>query len=709
MATLEDLVSQIPDERLRKGVAAEVKALKKTKRFGLVFEEHLPETVRLPRLPVKPGELVALKVESGNRPWRVKSINKRTAICERAVEGYPGATETNKELPVSDLVVVRSFGDPIYPALVPVDCVDRGGPDKPWHVLINADNFHALQLLLYCYEGKVDALYLDPPYNTGARDWKYNNDYVDKNDSFRHSKWLSMIKKRLSLSKRLLKPDGVLIITIDENEVHHLAVLLEELFPDALRQMVSICINPSGVSGDGLSRVEEYAFFCFCGGAQPNRMADDMLSDETAKSQDSVAWESLLRRGNAWYREVRKNLCYPVLIDPKTSRIAGVGQPFTGNDESARPSRIDGKFAAWPVRTDKRLGIWRVDGKKLLELAAQGYAYVTTFDEARDTWTIKYLMDGTVKAIKAGEIEITGRGKYGEVSLRLTQPNRVVPKTMWHRGRHIAGGSGGTQVLTALLGQRDLFSFPKSVYSVSDVLEIATADRKDALIVDFFAGSGTTYHATCLLNVADGGRRRSVLITNNEVKESLASQLNKSGQFAGDPKFDEAGICESVTWPRCRAVTTGKRADGVPVEGHTLDGREYAEGFEENLEYFRLDFIDPSEVARGDAFQAILPVLWLMAGCLGKRADSKGSQKWFIPKQSPFAVLIIEKDFRAFRDELAKRQDIEWVFLVTDSEENFALMRRALGRKFQCVQLYKSYLENFRLNTPAALREGGVR
>jgi len=97
---------------------------------------------------------------------------------------------------VTELVVVRSFGDPIYPALVPVDRVARGGPDKPWHMLINADNFHALQLLLYAYEGKVDVIYIDPPYNSGARDWKYNNDYVDKTDSFRHSKWLSMMKKR---------------------------------------------------------------------------------------------------------------------------------------------------------------------------------------------------------------------------------------------------------------------------------------------------------------------------------------------------------------------------------------------------------------------------------------------------------------------------------------------------------------------------------
>src|ERR1043165_9023335 len=113
MAKVEDLIAQIPDECLRRAIAAEVKALKKTKKFGLVFEEHLPETVRLPRLPVNVGELVALKRESGNNLWRVKRIEKSIASCDAAVEGYPSSKQTNKEFPLSDLVVVRNFGDPI--------------------------------------------------------------------------------------------------------------------------------------------------------------------------------------------------------------------------------------------------------------------------------------------------------------------------------------------------------------------------------------------------------------------------------------------------------------------------------------------------------------------------------------------------------------------------------------------------------------------
>ena len=198
MAKIETLISTIPDLRLRKALADEVKLLKKSKKFGLVFEEHVPETVRVPSLPIRPRELVALKRESGNQVWRVASVTGAMASCE-PTGGEEG--DSPKEMRLSDLVVVRNFGDPIFPALVPIDRVERGGEEKPWHLLLNADNFPALQLLLFAYERKVDVIYIDPPYNTGARDWKYNNDYVDRADAWRHSKWLSMIKKRLLLHR----------------------------------------------------------------------------------------------------------------------------------------------------------------------------------------------------------------------------------------------------------------------------------------------------------------------------------------------------------------------------------------------------------------------------------------------------------------------------------------------------------------------------
>ena len=213
MARLEDLIKDIADARLRNQIAAEVGKLKARKKFGLVFEQHLPEVVQLPGLPVKPGARVAKRTDKNAGFFLVTN-----AVNGKRVSILPERGGGEEVFPKDELVVVKRFGEPMYPALVPVDRITRVA-GKPFHTLINADNFHALQVLLYCYEGCVDAIYIDPPYNSGARDWKYNNDYVDRSDQYRHSKWLSMMKRRLELAKRLLKRDGVLIVTIDENEI----------------------------------------------------------------------------------------------------------------------------------------------------------------------------------------------------------------------------------------------------------------------------------------------------------------------------------------------------------------------------------------------------------------------------------------------------------------------------------------------------------
>lgn len=700
MAKIEDLVAQIQNERLRKAIAAEVKALKKTKKFGLVFEEHLPETVRLPLLPVRVGELVALKRESGNELWRVKRLYKGTASCEKAIDDEEVLKPPDKDFPLTDLVVVRSFGEPIYPALVPVDRVQRGGPDKPWHVLINADNFHALQLLLYAYRGKVDVIYIDPPYNTGARDWKYNNDYVDKSDTFRHSKWLSMMKKRLVLAKRLLKPDGVLIVTIDEHEVHHLGVLLEDQLPEYARQMVTIVINEKGVAQGRLSRVEEHALFCFEPEAELAPQNDDLLADQA--SIKIPRWERLLRGGTNSRREDRKKLFFPIYVDPTKPTITGFGEPLPF-EQLPKVDPSDEKKIAWPIRTDQSLGNWRVSPPTLREYLKKGYVKLGGYDAARKTWTVLYLGRKAQKQIESEAIKVSGRDPVtGAVKLEFAAGEQRQIKTVWHRATHDSGNYGSS-MLKAVLGEGGLFAFPKSLYAVRDTLNIVTSKRPDALIVDFFAGSGTTLHATVLLNSEIGGRRQCILVTNNEVTEKRERALAEKRYFPGDAEFEKHGIAESIAWPRCKWSLTGRRDDGSLLEGDYLNGRHLQEGFEENMEYLRLRFLDPAQVERGEAFQAILPILWMIAGCHGEREDSKGSQAWFIPKRSPFAVLIKEKEFRAFREKIVERKDIEWVFLITDSEENFSTMRRLLGRRYECVQLYKNYLENFRLNTQEAL------
>lgn len=216
MARLEDKIAEIADTPLRQAIAEEVTKLKKRTRFGLVFEEHQPEVVPVHGARIKRGERVAKKTGSLAEVWRVLEIADGQALCEKekVKAGKPDEVGEHETFAVEQLVIVRRMGEAIYPALTPMNAISNGDPAQPHHVLIEADNYHALQLLLFPYENKVDCIYIDPPYNTGARDWKYNNDYVDGNDAWQHSKWLTFMAKRLRLAKRLLNPEtGVLIVT----------------------------------------------------------------------------------------------------------------------------------------------------------------------------------------------------------------------------------------------------------------------------------------------------------------------------------------------------------------------------------------------------------------------------------------------------------------------------------------------------------------
>ena len=220
LALLQELIKQIDDPALRDRIMLETNKLMKQKKFGLVFEEHLPECTPLYDVPVKVGAKVALKTGYVSDIYTVLKIDDAGVLCDRR------ENHEQKLFALNDLVVVAEFGELIYPTLQMLDSVENAPDSDLWHTLIEADNYHALQLLIYLYAEKVDCIYIDPPYNTGAKDWKYNNDYVDSNDQYRHSKWLSMMEKRLKLAKKLLNPkDSVLIVTIDEKEYLHLGCL----------------------------------------------------------------------------------------------------------------------------------------------------------------------------------------------------------------------------------------------------------------------------------------------------------------------------------------------------------------------------------------------------------------------------------------------------------------------------------------------------
>ena len=316
MAAINDLIRQIEDKNLRDRLQQEVARLSKQKKFGLVFEDHIPECTPLYGVAVRKGSLVAVKGEDIRDVYFVSAISDGTAAIVNK------ATGEKSERPLDTLVAVAQFGEPIFPSLIPMDSVENAPDSNLWHTLIEADNFHALQLLEYLYPKQVDCIYIDPPYNTGARDWKYNNDYVDSSDSYRHSKWLSMMQRRLKIAKRLLNPENsVLIVTIDEKEYLHLGCLLEEMFPEARIQMISTVINPKGNRRDNeFSRCEEYIYFIYIGAAAIISNGTDMLreveEDEIGDSKDkSVRLRALLRQAsNHGKRTDRPNLFYPLLL-----------------------------------------------------------------------------------------------------------------------------------------------------------------------------------------------------------------------------------------------------------------------------------------------------------------------------------------------------------------------------------------------------------
>lgn len=589
MAVIKNLLQQITDPVLRERLAQEVNRLSKNKKFGLVFEEHVPECTPLYSVPIKRGSFVARKTGKMNNIYIVKEIDGETATCMDKI------TLEIEAIPLSEIVSVAQFGEPIFPSLEPIDKVLNAADDNLWHTIIEADNYHALQLLEYLYEGKVDCIYIDPPYNTGARDWKYNNDYVDSNDAYRHSKWLSMMKKRLKLAHRILNPEtGVLIVTIDEHEVHHLRTLLEEVFPEAYIQMVTDVINYKGVSQDYFARVEEYIIYVFMPQANLSSWYDRMLGESETFSK-KVTWASLLRRGSDSYRQDSPNLYYPILIDEKNNRVVKAGDVLPLGSHPDYDATIDGYRAAWPVRTDLSEGRWSMSNDTLNQMIEIGYVSVGKFDAKRKTWPIKYLFKKQREQIERGEIIITGRDNVtGAVNVEYSGEINQLVRTVWYRNSHNAG-TYGTDMITNILNKPNTFSFPKSLYAVHDAVGIIIKDNPNALIVDFFAGSGTTLHAVNLLNAEDDGKRRCILVTNNEVSEAEARELKAAGYQPGDPEWESRGICRSVTWPRTEYSILGKRADGTILTGEYFTNLTTDK--EVNRSFYQLGFVeDPTRL-----------------------------------------------------------------------------------------------------------------
>ena len=690
MAAINDLIAQIQDPILRAKIEQEANKLSKQKKFGLVFEEHLPESTRLYGVPIRKGSMVTLKNDKSGQTFVVLRKTSDTAVC------LPREGGDTVMHPLSDLVMVAEFGEPIYPYLEPMDSVCNAPDSDLWHTLIEADNYHALQLLEYLYAGKVDCIYIDPPYNTGAKDWKYNNDYVDGNDTYRHSKWLSFMQKRLKIAKKLLNPnDSVLLVTIDEKEYLHLGCLLEEVFPNAKIQMVSITINPSGAVRKNLfARSDEYMYIVLLGDAhvtQPKGTGDEV----------EVRWWYLRRLEYSSRREAGRPLqFYPIYVNLQTNKIVKIGEPLAPGEDRHTVPTMDGCATVFPVRDDGLEMVWGVTGDTLKKLIDEKVIQVLpNTNSPYQPYTIKYLSANYKKKIEDGRWAERGFREDGskivvEVGGKITRPTTVWKDSSYESKQY------GTTILKNIV-ITDRFSFPKSLYAVRDSIRYFTLDKPNALIIDFFAASGTTLHAVNLINAEDGGNRRCIMVTNNEVSADEAKTLSAQGYQPGDSEWEKLGIAKYVTWPRTVCSIEGHDVNGKPLKGNYLVGdRPMADGFKANAAFFKLGFLDKTSVALGRQFKEMLPTLWMKAGAYGSCPNLDGAETpdMLILPQNKFAVLTNEASFEEFAEKVNGIPQIETVYIVTDYEIGYRSMIKNIDAP-NTYQLYRDYLDNFRINT----------
>ncbi len=698
MAAINDLISQIQDETLRNRIQEEVSKMAKQKKFGLVFEEHMPESTPLYDMPIKRGCNVMLRDSKDDKAiYVVLKVEGNTAVCVKPEQKDEAVT-----FELKDIVRVAEFGESIYPYLKPLDSVCNAPDSNLWHTLIEADNYHALQLLEYLYAGKVDCIYIDPPYNTGAKDWKYNNDYVDGNDAYRHSKWLSFMQRRLQLAKKLLNPaDSVLIVTIDEKEYLHLGCLLEEMFPEARMQMITTVISAKGVVRTGqLSRVEEYIFILEWGGSCVCSSIYNMLDDEVKKESDrSIEWLGFRRRAPQAKRNSRPNQFYPIYVNNVDGNIASIGDVVQHGIDRNSIFVPDGCTALWPLSKDGDERLWSLVPEQARLNFEKGYLKVNNWNSANKSGTVYYLPSGTIKDIENGKATIVGYNTDGSVEAKYHSEGTTPPKRVWNMKTHNAE-TYGTNILNAIIGKR--FDYPKSLYAVHDVIRFFVANKPNAIIVDFFSGSGTTLHAVNLLNAEDGGHRRCIMVTNNEVSADEAKMLKDKGYQPGDAEWEKLGIAHYVTWPRTVCSIEGHDVNGNPLKGDYLGSEppmHMADGFKANAAFFKLGFLDPTAVSLGMRISEMLPTLWLKTGAKGKCPELTGEQvpDMLILPENQFAVLINESTFADFAEKLAEHPEIQTVFLATDYEVNYQSMVKNLNVT-EVYQLYRDYLDHFRVN-----------
>ena len=395
---------------------------------------------------------------------------------------------------------------------VPERAIVSDAPDAPNHILIEGDNLEALTALAYTHEGKIDVIYIDPPYNTGNKDFVYNDSFVDKEDGYRHSKWLSFMNKRLQIAKSLLASGGVIFISIDDNEQAQLKMLCDEIFGSSNFITNIIWQSTAGSNtGNEIVTTTEYVLVYTLNRSiahfdgQPLSADTFKLSDEYVKERGRYTLDKLdRRRVGGHYSEA---LNFPIEMPDGTLRYPGGGQQVN---------------EGWNYLWSKTKVQWGLDNNFIV------------FKKNKEEWAV-----------------------YCKRYQNVDNNNKPVDRTTPYRNlitSDLFNTAQGTAELANIFNIRP-FAFPKPSSFVKFLLSTTVTTLPKATILDFFAGSGTTLHATMQLNAEDGGHRKCILVTNNE-----------------------NNICEEVTYERNKRV----------IQGYTTPKGEAIEGLHNNnLRYYR--------------------------------------------------------------------------------------------------------------------------
>jgi len=477
-------------------------------------------------------------------------------------------------------------------------------PDGDFNILIEGDNYHSLSVLKYTHRNSVDLIYIDPPYNTGNNSWRYNNNYVEKDDAFRHSKWISFINKRLRIAKDLLKEEGVMVFTIDDYEIATVTLLLNEIFGEEnWLNTVVVENNPRGRTSNAFFATSHEYYLFYGKNYKKSNIENLPLTREQKKAfnlKDEISEYRLLplrKSGADSDRKDRPKQFYPIFVNEKTLEI------------SLKSKK--GYKEILPIDGTGRERAWKI-GKDNCE---------------------KYILSGDVVA----KVKRDG-------SITLSQKDRIKSgrkaKTIWVDSKFDASAHGSI-LINKILGQRKTFDYPKSIWAVIQTLQTTIASKKDALVLDFFAGSGTTGHAVLELNKEDDGNRKFILCTNNENK-----------------------ICEEVTYERIKRVSQGyKNKKGEDVEG--LGG---------NLKYLKTDFIkidNSIDDLKEKIVEASTQILCLKESTF-KEKDIQEKIKIFENNHQYTAILFDTFYLKEFTEVLNKLTDKKVAVYVFAYDKNFS-------------------------------------